>query len=219
MSGFGGAVVLLPILVAALGARDAVIALTVAQLAGNGSRVAFNRHAIDRRVVAWFAVGAVPLALLGGVAFAATPVGLLKVLLGAFLIAAVAWRHLRRRPPRQPPLRSFAALGAVFGFLSALLGSVGPLLAPFFLAYGLTKAAYIGTEAAATTIMHGTKLVAYSGAGVLATSAAATGLALVPSMIAGSWVGRRLLGRLSERSFATILDAVLLLSGALLILD
>jgi hypothetical protein len=31
---------------------------------------------------------------------------------------------------------------ALFGF--ALLGSVGPLTAPLFLAYGLTRAAYIG---------------------------------------------------------------------------
>ncbi|MDP8967613.1 MAG: sulfite exporter TauE/SafE family protein [Actinomycetota bacterium] len=219
VSGFGGAVVLLPILVAALGARDAVIALTLAQLAGNGSRVVFNRDDIDRAVVGWFALGAVPLALLGGVAFAAAPVDLLRVLLGAFLIAAVAWRRLRRRPPPRPPLRSFSALGGVFGFLSALLGSVGPLLAPFFLAYGLTKTAYIGTEAAATIIMHTTKLVAYTGTGVLATGAALTGLALAPSMIAGSWLGKRLLARLNERTFATIIDAVLLASGTLLVLD
>ncbi len=141
------------------------------------------------------------------------------MLLGAFLIAAVAWRRLRRRPPPRPPLRSFSALGGVFGFLSALLGSVGPLLAPFFLAYGLTKTAYIGTEAAATIIMHTTKLVAYTGTGVLATGAALTGLALAPSMIAGSWLGKRLLARLNERTFATIIDAVLLASGTLLVLD
>lgn len=42
-TGFGGAVLLLPVLIAAVGARDAVVVLTVAQLAGNGSRVLFNR--------------------------------------------------------------------------------------------------------------------------------------------------------------------------------
>lgn len=155
--------------------------------------------------------------MLGGVAFAAAPLNLLRVLLGAFLIAAVAWRRLRARPLARPPLHSFAALGAVFGFLSALLGSVGPLLAPFFLAYGLTKAAYIGTEATATIIMHLTKLATYTG--VLASSAALTGLALAPAMVAGSWTGKRLLARLSEQAFTTIIDAVLLVSGILLIID
>jgi uncharacterized membrane protein YfcA len=89
-------------------------------------------------------------------------------------------------------------------------------MAPFFLAYGLTRGAYIGTEATATVI---TKLVAYGGAGVLAAHAAVTGLALAPSMVAGSWVGKRILARISERAFATIIDGVLLVSGILLIID
>jgi uncharacterized membrane protein YfcA len=43
-AGFGGAVVLLPVLVWAFGVRDAVPILTVVQVVGNGSRVVFNRR-------------------------------------------------------------------------------------------------------------------------------------------------------------------------------
>lgn len=46
--------------------REAVPILTVAQLIGNGSRVWFNRRKLDWGVVAWFASGVVPLALIGG---------------------------------------------------------------------------------------------------------------------------------------------------------
>lgn len=42
VTGFGGAVLLLPVLVWAVGARDTVVVLTVAQLVGNGSRVLFT---------------------------------------------------------------------------------------------------------------------------------------------------------------------------------
>jgi uncharacterized membrane protein YfcA len=66
VTGFGGAAVLLPVLVVAFGVRNAVPILTVAQLIGNGSRVWFNRHELDYRVVGWFALGGVPLALVGG---------------------------------------------------------------------------------------------------------------------------------------------------------
>jgi hypothetical protein len=38
-------------------------------------------------------------------------------------------------------------VGAVSGLGSALLGLVGPLTAPFFLAKGYTRAVFIGTEA------------------------------------------------------------------------
>lgn len=217
VTGFGGAVVLLPALVWAVGARDAVVALTVAQLAGNGSRVIFNLADVDRAVLGRFAVGAVPAALVGGALFASISPGVLARALGAFMVSTVIVRHMRRAPAGRPPLRRFTALGTAFGFLSSLLGSVGPAMAPFFLAYGLVKGAYIGTEAACTVVIHATKLVAYGGGGVLGGSAASTGLAISPVMIAGSWVGKQLLDRTPERVFVALIDAVLVLSGALLI--
>ena len=51
VAGFGGAAVLLPILVMAFGVRDAIPILTVAQLIGNGSRVWFNRRQLAFPVV------------------------------------------------------------------------------------------------------------------------------------------------------------------------
>ncbi len=214
VAGFGGAAVLLPVLVARFGVRDAIPILTVAQLIGNGSRVWFNRRELVLPVVGWFSLGAVPLALAGGFLFAAAPLSPLTRLLGAFLIVIVAWRHMRPRPPRRWPLSAFALVGGLFGFLSALLGSVGPLMAPFFLAYGLLKGAYIGTEALATVVMHVTKLVAYQGAAILAPASIAVGLALGPIMILGSFVGKRILDRLPERVFVLIIEAVLVGGGA-----
>ena len=217
VSGFGGAAVLLPVLVIVFGVRDAVPILTVAQLIGNGSRVWLNRRELDLKVVGWFALGGVPMALLGGFLFAAAPLKALTRLLGAFLLLIVVWRHARPAPKRLP-LRSFAALGAGSSFLSALLGSVGPLMAPFFLAYGVVKGAYIGTEALATVVMHVTKLVAYRQAAVLSGSAVLAGLALGPIMVAGSYAGKRIVDRLPERVFVVIIEAVLVLAGLLFLI-
>jgi uncharacterized membrane protein YfcA len=218
VTGFGGAVLLLPVLVWAVGARDAVIVLTIGQLAGNGSRMLLNRRDVNTAILRRFALGAIPLALLGGLLFASTPSTLLTRLLGAFLLAAVIWRHASPRPPLRPPLARFTWLGAIFGFLSAILGSVGPVMAPFFLAYGLVKSAYIGTEAACTVVMHTTKLVAYGGGGVLAGAVVLEGLALAPVMVGGSWLGKRLLERTPEHAFVLLIDCVLVASGALLLL-
>ena len=213
VTGFGGAAVLLPVLVAVFGVRDAIPILTVAQLIGNGSRVWFNRRALDLRVVSWFAVGGVPAALLGGVLFATTPLPWLRRLVGAFLLFTVIWRH-RRAPERaRLPLRAFAPLGAASSFLSALVGSVGPLMAPFFLAYGLVKGAYIGTEALATVVMHVFKLVAYAGSSILTVRSIGAGLALGSVMIVGSFAGKRIVDRLPERVFVVIIELVLLGAG------
>lgn len=217
VSGFGGAAILTPALVAFFGMRDAVPILTVAQLIGNGSRVWFNRRELDWAVVRWFALGAIPLALLGGTLFARAPLSALTRLLGAFLIALVIWHRTGRTLPRVRSVRSFAAIGAISSFISALLGTVGPLTAPLFLSYGLVKGAYIGTEALATVIVHLTKLVAYGQASLLGSRTLAVGLALGPTLVAGSWVGKQLVDRLPERAFVLLIDGVLLVAGLLFV--
>lgn len=213
VSGFGGAAILLPVLVAVFGVRDAIPILTVAQLIGNASRVWFNRDAVDLRIVRWFALGAVPLAFAGGLLFVAAPNELLVRLLGAFLLLSVAWRHASPRRLPGPAVPAFAIIGAGFSFLSALVGSVGPIMAPFFLAAGLVRGAYIGTEALATVVMHVTKLVAYGTGALLTPPTVAAGLALGPVMILGSWFGKRVVDRLPDRAFLLIIDAVLVVAG------
>ena len=218
VTGFGGAAVLLPVLVVAFGIRDAVPILTVAQVIGNSSRVWFNRSALDYRVVGWFALGGVPCALLGGWLFARAPLGSMTRLLGVFLLLVVVWRRLRPQATARPPLRGFALIGAAASFLSALLGSVGPLMAPFFLAYGLVKGAYIGTEALSTVVMHVAKLAAYRGAAVLSDASILIGLAIGPLMIAGSWAGKRIVDRLPERVFVLLIEATMTAAGLLFLI-
>lgn len=217
VTGFGGAAVLLPALVAFFGIREAIPILTVAQLIGNGSRVWFNRRELDWRVVGWFALGAVPLALIGGYLFAKAPLTALTRLLGAFLLLVVVWRHVHPKP-KSFPVASFAGIGAGASFLSSLLGSVGPIMAPFFLAYGLVKSAYIGTEALSTVVMRIATLVAYRQTAVLTWNATWIGLLLGPVMILGSFIGKRIVDRLPERVFVLIIEGVLIAAGLLFLI-
>ena len=91
-------------------------------------------------------------------------------------------------------------------------------MAPFFLAYGLVKGAYIGTEALSTVVMHVTKLVAYQQTAVLTLAGATIGLALGPLMILGSFIGKRVVDRLPERMFVVIIELVLLTAGSLFLI-
>lgn len=218
VAGFGGAAVLLPVLVWSFGVREAIPILTVAQLIGNGSRVWFNRGELDWRVVGWFALGGVPMALLGGILFARAPLGALTRVLGVFLILIVVWRHARPRTSWRPPAPAFAGIGAGASFLSALLGSVGPLMAPFFLAYGLVKGAYIGTEALSTVVMHVVKLIAYRQSAILPLHAVVVGLALGPAMVLGSFTGKHIVDRLPEKVFIAIIELTLLCAGVLFLI-
>ena len=218
VAGTGGGIILLPVLVATLGVRDAVPVYTLAQFIGNLSRVGFNWREVRRRVVVWFALGAVPMAIAGAILFARTGDQALMRILGAFLLASVAWRRMRGNRRGGFPVQRFTLIGGVFAFVSALVGSAGPFLAPFFLAFGLTRGAYIGTEALATAIMHLTKMGTYGASGVFAAHAVFIGLALGPIMVLGSWLGKQIVDRISERLFIVVVDIALVFFGSVFLI-
>jgi uncharacterized protein len=210
IAGTGGGIILLPVLVTAFGVRDAVPMYTVAQLIGNLSRVGFNWRLIRFPVVLWFAIGAVPFAILGAWLFVKLPdTGLFKIL-GGFLISSVIWRHWHGRSSTGFNVRWFAPIGAVFSLVSAIVGSAGPFLAPFYLTYGLVKGAFIGSEALGTAIMHTTKLTSYQSLGVISPATWTKGIIVGSIMILGSFIGKNILEKFTIQTFMKIIEFVLI---------
>lgn len=212
VAGFGGSVILLPLVVHLFGIKAAVPILTVAQLMGNASRVWFGRRDINWQVVGVFCIGCVPSAIVGAVMFSEFPANWLKTGLGVFLIITLIYRHsgLKNRTMR---LYHFAILGAVFGWLSAIVGTVGPLVAPFFLDYGLVGSAYIATEAMTAVVMHITKGIVYSTYSLLSWDTVVIGLTMGLVMIFGSYIGKKIIDHLPQVWFTYIVEAVVLITG------
>src|SRR5258708_21837779 len=94
VAGFGGGMLLLAACIATLGARNAVVVVTIAQLASNGGRVWFNRTEIHSRLLGVFSLGAIPGAAAGALLLTATPTDTLARIVGGFLLALVLWRRL-----------------------------------------------------------------------------------------------------------------------------
>ena len=209
VAGTGGGIILLPVLVSVFGVREAVPMYAVASLIGNLSRVGLNRSMLDFQVFGWFVAGAVPFAVLGGWLFTRIPDPGLVRLLGAFLLLSVIARraHPALRGGFQPAW--FAPIGGMFAVVSAIVGSAGPFLAPFYLSYGLTKGAFIGTEALGTAVMHVAKLSTYQGLDVMSSATWLGGLVLGPVMVVGSYMGKRILDRIPTRIFLNIIEAVI----------
>lgn len=88
-AGFGGALLLLPVVTACVGAEAAVPVLTIAQLIGNISRMAFGLKQIDWKSVGLFCATALPLAALGAFGFSVLPKDIVSRCIGGVLIALV----------------------------------------------------------------------------------------------------------------------------------
>ena len=213
VAGFGAGLTLLPILVFILGARAAIPVLTVTMLIGNISRVWWSRHDINRAVVVRFLVGAVPATALGAMLFVGASSEWLGRLIGVFLLATLPLRRLFQSSGLVVRLRHFPFVGAGVGALSSVVVTTGPVVTPFFLAYGLRKAAYIGTESVCGMAMHFTRGAVFARYSILTWDAIGLGCVLGGTMFAGSWIARRLMDNMSERVFLWIVEGMLLVSG------
>ncbi|MFN3597642.1 MAG: TSUP family transporter [Rubricoccaceae bacterium] len=212
-AGFGGALLLLPLLVRTVGPATAVPLLTVAQLIGNAARVAFGFREIRWRPVLAFLAGALPASVLGALAFVALPRPTVVRLIGAAILAFTLLRL-----SGWLALRSGAATlvggGIVTGLASGLVGSAGPLGAAVFLSLGLPPVAYVASEAATALAMHGVKMAVYGA--TIPLPRAAWGLALLMggAMIGGTWVAKRWIAQMAPERFRLFV-AVLLVALAL----
>lgn len=99
------------------------------------------------------------------------------------------------------------------GLLSGVVGTLGPINAPFFLAYGLVKGAYLATEAFGAAAVHLTKALVYGRFAALDYQTLLYGVVIGLALIAGSWLGKRIVMRLDNPAFIRIVEALLAASG------
>jgi uncharacterized membrane protein YfcA len=213
VAGFGTGIIMLPLVAWVLGLRSAVPVLTVTMAIGNLARIWWSRGEVDRAVVLRFAVGAVPATALGTVIYVGAPAEWLGRFVGVFLIASVPLRRILATDLFRMRLRHFPVLGLAVGLISGLVVTTGPLNTPFFLAYGLRRSAYVGTEAVCAMVMHLSRGAALARYALLTWETFAVGALLGATMFAGSWLGRRLLDRMSDRVFLGIIEGLLLVMG------
>ncbi|KER11124.1 MAG: hypothetical protein HY22_00140 [[Candidatus Thermochlorobacteriaceae] bacterium GBChlB] len=214
--GFGGAVVLLPVLTSIVGVKSAVPILTIGQIFGNASRVWLGRHELKWKPIIFFLLTAIPMTILGSYLFADIDSDKIKIGIGVFLIILVIYR---RTKIEKIELGESGMLlgGGLTGFLSGLAGSAGPLGAAFFLGLNLTATAYVASEAFTALIMHLTKTIVYKKYSLIEQTELYYGLFIGVAMMLGSWTGKKIIEKLNRDKFILLVEILLIISGLQLI--
>lgn len=213
ITGFGGGMLFLPFLTAVVGPDRAVPILTLMLLLSTPSRALINRKYLEWRLVGWYALGSTFGAALGALVFLSLSTSWLLRAIGGFLVLAVLSRHIPGAKLHISKAWVFAPLGAVGGFIGGVVGGMGPMVSPFFLAAGLTGAAFVGTVAACAIWMHVVKLLIYGNGGVLDANILALGLLLGFAMVLGTLAGTKVLRRLNPARFTALVELALVLMG------
>lgn len=215
--GFGTTIILTPVLVYQYGALQTVPIVAVVAMVANASRVALWWRDIDWRITAVYSAAAVPTVVLGANTLVQLPERLVGLTLGVFLIALVPVRRWLRKRQWRMQLWQMALVGAAIGYLTGIVATTGPINTPFFLASGLLKGAYLGTEAAGSLAIFVTKAIVFSRLGVIDQAAIGQGLWIGACVFAGSMLSRRVVLALPEKVFLVLMEAVMLASGAAIV--
>lgn len=215
--GFGTGILMLPLLGAAFGLREAVPILGVAMLFANASRAAFSWREIEWRVVGAQSLGSIPCALIGAGVFAGVEASYLGAVVGGALLVMIPLRHFAEAKSVRIRLRHLPFVGATTGMLSAVGGATGPVSTPFLLNMGLVRGAYLGTDGVSSLFAGFAKTGGYALQGVLPAHAWTYGLPLGAFMVGGSFIGRRVVDRLSSERFTKVVEAAVLAVALFLI--
>ncbi|MFN3516078.1 MAG: sulfite exporter TauE/SafE family protein [Novosphingobium sp.] len=208
-AGFGGALLLLPLLTRAVGPEAAVPLLTLGQLVGNLARVAFNWREVRWPPVSLFLLGAIPGAVAGALFFVELPRELITRLIGAGILLFVVLRLAGRGQGSIAPAWLVAG-GSLTGFLSGLIGSAGPIGASLFLSLNLPPVAYIASEAMTALVMHGVKFAVYGARLALGAEFWPLAGLISAAMIGGTWASRWIVGRLPAACFRQFVAVLLI---------
>ena len=65
---------------------------------------------------------------------------------------------------------------------------------------------FIGTEAACALVMHAAKIGTYGATDLLTVRVLLLGVAMTPATLVGTWAGKRILSRLSDRVFVVLVE-------------
>lgn len=215
--GFGTTIILMPALVYFYGPIQTIPVIAIIATVANISRIILWWRVIDWKACAVYSLTAIPAVVLGAHTLISLNERFIQLALGIFLIGLIPIRRWMRRQQFYLKLWQLSLVGALIGYLTGIVATTGAINTPFFLAYGLSKGAFLGTEAASTLSILFTKGITFHQLGILNTIAIIQGLLIGSAVMAGSILSKRIVLSLPERSFMLLMELVMLISGILII--
>ncbi|CAN5609402.1 sulfite exporter TauE/SafE family protein [soil metagenome] len=216
VSGFGYALLAVPLLSLAVGPKDAVAIAMGTGFASSGLMAVGLRDRIERptlRRLVWGGAVGLPIGVLG---LRALDADVLRLGLGVVVIAMVvvlaSGARLRAHGPR-----SVVAAGVAAGLLNGSLGTAGPPVILVLQAADTEQHRFRATTTAFFAIGDLAAIPLLVASGAIRGSAWLYALTALPTLLVGSAVGGRLALRLDAEQFRRLVLVLLVVTGVVLV--
>lgn len=102
------------------------------------------------------------------------------------------------------------------GASSAIAHSGGIILTIYLITKNLSKSSFVATLVGILFLSDTLKMVTYTKMGLLTQPILISGLELIPVLLIGSWLGSKLITKLSDTQFVLYVNILILISGIIL---
>jgi uncharacterized protein len=213
--GLGGSLVLVPILVIAVGAKEGVALAALLLACNNVVKVIAYRATLPLRRASVVLLCTILGAAIGASLMTAVPESVVVVAVLVSLALSLVLEQFEFEKTRQA---SSPALALASGATSGFSGTSGPLKGVAVKSLGLDRMHTVGAASIVSLGGDLTKTAVFTEAGLLGSNAWTLAVLAVPLMLAGTFLGRRLTRWLGDRRWSALFWATMVGYSARLIL-
>ena len=217
MAGYGTGALMPLVLVPLVGAKPVVPIIAISVMFTNTARVAAYRNLLDTRRALVALVCALPTCVLGAWLYTLLTGRGAALVIGLTLIATVPLRRYLGKRGHRLGEKSYAAAAAAWGILVGGTTGAGVILLSLLMATGLEGAAVIATDAMVSIVMGVIKLLVFGLSGVITPVVLVIGLLIGVIGFFSTFLARLIVERLPVHVHTAMLDAVVLVGGAVMI--
>ena len=212
--GIGGGMLLFAVTAQMIPMKAIIPVHGAVQLGSNAGRMIVMFKDVLWSYFAWFALGSLLGALIGGQLVVNLPTNLLRACLGGFILLTV-WGPQIWHSSLFSNLNSGAsAKGLVIGgvvstFLTMFIGATGPLVLATIRIFKLNRLSLVATTAACLVLQHTLKVLIFGLLGFAFSPYFLLILLMICSGLIGTLIGRELLIKADEQRFQAWLNIIL----------
>ncbi|WP_298270212.1 sulfite exporter TauE/SafE family protein [uncultured Bradyrhizobium sp.] len=219
VAGYGTGLILPPVLLPIVGSEAVVPIISLSALLTNASRLIALRDKFDVRNAIMLASCALPTCIGGAYVYTTLGGKTVTIVIGLALIVLVPLRRLASKAQWRLTTPGVAVAGSGYGLLVGATSGSGVVLLSILLAAGLRGSAVIATDAGISLFLGLAKTAVFQTAGALPASAWIMAILIGCCATPGAFLAKRLTAHLPIHVHTDILDGVVILGGALLMIQ
>jgi uncharacterized protein len=213
VGGFGSSVFFVPIASYFLDFHSVLGVTAMFHVLSNLTKIGFFNKGIDKKLIVILGIPAVIFVVLGAYLSQFIVTKWLEIALSVFLIGMSLFFLIFNKVAIKPTIMNSVTGGATSGFIAGLIGTGGAIRGITLAAFNLKMESFIATSAVIDLAIDSSRTVVYGLNGFIHKD----DLYLIPILlivsIIGTFIGKKLLQKISEEQFKKVVLALILVTG------